>query len=153
MRGRLFQILVAAVLGYAYGITEAYLTARAVAFPEPRWWTPLFPSRIGAVVTWLAAIHTIAIVLLSLPFAYLIRRFYRAYATPVALVISLTVLVWTELPALRSTWSGLPYHARLLSSFDAVKVLGVLPLLTFLMAGLPSNKRLERPVMRCRYAP
>jgi hypothetical protein len=145
MRGRVFQILAAVVLGYVYGWAVTYLTARALVFSEPRWWSSLFPSRVGAVFTWLAAVDTIVMLLISLPFAYAIQRAYRAYAIPVALGIGLTILLWSELPALLSTWDRLPYQARLLSAFDAVKVLCVLPLLTWLTNWLPSNQRLERP--------
>jgi hypothetical protein len=84
------------------------------------------------------------VLVVSVPFAYLIQRLYGRYGPAVALAMTLTLFVVFALPALRYL-SDSPTRLKVVTIFDQIKLVGVLPVLVWVLGKLPSNHRFGRP--------
>jgi hypothetical protein len=94
-------ILIAAALAiacvYAYALTYAVGFVAAWAFP--RWWASVFGSSGTSVLAWSSFSHTAAIVLVSVPFAWLIGRFYGSLRIRVAAAVGAAIWVLFDIHA------------------------------------------------------
>jgi hypothetical protein len=146
MRRRLVLAAVGTVLFGLYLVTVLYGEMLVSMKALPDWWMRLFASQRTGVLVWWLLSKGAMLLLVSIPFALVIRRLYPLYAVPVAL--GLTVLVWAALALF-------PYLAGILrpDSFYvlawllgySLTLLGILPALVWLMTFLPSNNRWRGP--------
>lgn len=141
---RALLVIVALVALYLYSYFLVFVIGHFLAQPQPAWWGSMFSTRLHATLTWMVACHSAAVLLVSIPFAYLIHRTYGRYGPLVALGMTLTLFVLFALPA----WHYLgdaPTRQKVVTLFDQIKLIGVLPALVWVLNKLPSNQGLERP--------
>jgi hypothetical protein len=144
MRKRIVLGVVALCLMALYAELLILLIGFALALPFPSWWGQLFRSHLWAVISWVVLCHTAAILLVALPFAYIIARLYGSVAIPLALAITVVLYAIDPLPAVMSSFVSSTTRMKMITLFDALKLLGALPCLVWLFARLTSNNRFER---------
>jgi hypothetical protein len=141
---RALQVVIALVALYLYSYFLVFVIGYFLAQPNPAWWDSMFSTRAHAILAWMVLCHSAAVVIVSVPFAYLIHRAYGRYGPLVALGMTLTLFVFFALPA----WHYLgdaPTRQKVVTLFDQIKLIGVLPALVWVLSKLPSSQRLERP--------
>ena len=141
-------VLVVAFLGLGYVYASALLggTWYASQIPIPAAWIGVFSNRIIGVLAWMIAIQMLAVVVLSVPFAYLIGRIGAGYGPVIALAMTLAIFFvfsWSSFLTLFN--QPLPTSTRIVTAFDQTKFIWVLPLLVWLLRKLPSNNRWRGP--------
>jgi hypothetical protein len=138
-------ILAAVLLWYLYGIS----LVMGIGFPmgsiDPPWWERMFASRGDAALVWLSLHHTVAVVLVSLPFSCVLRLIYGRRGVAVAFAITCAVVLM-NVPGILETFAHGPMRYKVVSILDQLKLIGALPLLTWAVDKLPSNYRMERRV-------
>ena len=141
------RILLAAL---GFGLAGLYMwvvpvaTIYAEALPVPTLWGPLFLSHSSSILAWLVTIHTVTVLFASLPFALAIDFFYGRAGVWVALAITVVVYSLTTLPSAASYFGTSALRLKVITLFDAVKLIGILPALVWAINALPSNYRIER---------
>ena len=144
MTGKRLVLLIASVgVLYFYEQALAWGTGHALALSRPLDWGTLFPTHLSAVLTWMILIHTTAVLLISVPFALLIAEFGGPRAPVVALVMTLVLVAVTSLPAWITYSDLMPARTKVITAFDNIKLLAILPALVWLMGKLPSTARGE----------
>ena len=141
---RALLAVIALVALYLYSFFLVAGIGYALAQPHPGWWESMFSTRGHATLTWMVLCHSVAVLVVSVPFAYLIQRLYGRYGPAVALAMTLTLFVVFALPALRYL-SDSPTRLKVVTIFDQIKLVGVLPVLVWVLGKLASDQRLERP--------
>jgi len=144
MKKRIVLGVVALGLMGMYVELLVQLIGVALALPFLRWWVQLFPSHLWAVILWAMLCHTTAILLGALPFAYVIAPLYGRVAVLLALAVTVLLYAIDPLPFVLSSFAGLSMRMKVITLFDALKLLGVLPCLVWLFARPTSNNRIER---------
>jgi hypothetical protein len=132
----LFLALVAIGAGYFYALI--YVVGVAATLPIP-WWTIDSLPRRAAAVALLLIVYLIALALVALPAAWLLRRVFGTRSFYCALVVAAASWVWLMIPDIFYLLSGLDSTMRLLWVLYAVEVLTVLPLVTWRLSRPPSN--------------
>lgn len=133
-----------ALTGLAIGIAWVYLYAfimaigYAAALPISSRWVALFPTHRAAVLTWMVMWHTLAVLIVSAPFALFIQRVYGRRGVVVALLVTLSVF-GLQASYLGELFHGQPLRLQIVAAFDQVKLLAVLPLLVWIFSRLLSN--------------
>jgi len=146
MTGKRIVLLIACVgLLYAYQYALVWGVGHALALPPPSGWRASFPTRLSGSLTWLIVVHTLAVLIVSVPFALLIARFGGPQAPVIALGITGALFAVFSLPPLIEFFGILSSRVRVVSVFDQIKLILVLPLLVWLMRKLPSNNRWRGP--------
>jgi hypothetical protein len=141
VRRAIVLLAFAGALMSLYLIVFVYVVAFVAAQPTPMWWSGLFPSYRSGALTWLMLFHGVGVLLLSLPFAFVIDRVFRSYGVWVALALTTVIAFVAEVPdGLRSA----AYFAKWHWIVDMVELIGVLPVLVYILRRLTSNNRLER---------
>jgi hypothetical protein len=103
----------------------------------------MFSSLGTAVQVWMAIHHTIAVVLVSIPFACVLRMLYGRHALTVAFAISgATVLIHARVAF--ALFAHGPMRHQIVTIIDQLKLIGTLPFLTWAAGKLPSNSRIGR---------
>jgi len=143
---RIVLVALAVGLAWLYMWVVPVATIYAGALPVPSWWAPLFSSRGIGILTWLVTVHTCAVLLASLPFALAIDFLYGRMGVWVALALTVAVYSLTTLPSVVSFFGTSPLRLKAVTLFDAVKLIGFLPALVWVIDALPSNYRIERRV-------
>jgi hypothetical protein len=141
---RALLTVIALVALYLYSFFLGAGIGYALAQPHPGWWESMFSTRGYATLTWMVLCHSVAVLVVSVPFAYLIQRLYGRYGPAVALAMTLTLFVVFALPALRYL-SDSPTRLKVVTIFDQIKLVGVLPALVWVLGKLPPNYRFGRP--------
>ena len=144
MINRIVLIALAFGLAWLYIWVVPVATIYAAALSIPSWWGGLFASRSRGILAWLVTVHTFAVLVTSLPFALAIDFLYGRTGVRVALAISVVVYCLTTLPTVVSFFGSSPLRLKMVTLFDAVKLVGTLPALVWGIGALPSNFRIER---------
>ena len=144
MINRIVLVALGVGLAWLYIWLVAEATAHAAALSIPSWWGPLFPSRNSGILTWMVTVHTFAVLLASLPVALAIYSLYGRRGVWVALAISVVIFSLTTLPGVVGRFGTSPFRIKVVTLFDAIKLMGFLPLLVWGIGALPSNNRIER---------
>ena len=135
-------ILAALVLFELYEISLVYGIASPIGILDPPWWDTMFSSRGNAILVWLSFHHTLAVFLVSVPFACVLRLLYGRLGVAVALAMScLGVLLY-----MHSAFSGFahsPVRHQVVTILDQIKLVGTLPLVTWASGKLPSSFRMQ----------
>lgn len=145
MRTTLVVLVSCIALFWVYNPVLVWTIGHALALPQPSGWNGLFPSRLSGVLAWMQLAHTAAIVVASIPFAFLIAHFYGRRAAGLALLITLFTFALFSLPALVAYFATYSPRMRVITVFDNLKLVLVLPALVLLMRRLPSNNRSRGP--------
>jgi hypothetical protein len=141
MRATLVVLITGVALFWVYNTVLVWTIGHAMALPQPRHWAGLFANRLSGVLTWMILVHTAAIVVASSPFAFLIAHFYGRRAAGFALLITVVTFALFSLPSLLAYFRTFSTRMQLITVFDNLKLLLVLPALVLLMRKLPSNNR------------
>jgi hypothetical protein len=145
MLNRIVLVALGVGLAWLYMWVVSVATGYAGALPTPAWWDPLFTSRGSGVLTWLVTVHTFAVLLASLPFALAIYYLYGRPGVWVALALTVAVYSLIILPSAVTFFGSSPLRLKVVTVFDAMKLIGFLPALVWVIGALPSNYRIERP--------
>ena len=144
MRHRIVLDVVALSLAWLYFKILVVTIGVASAQALPPWWNQLFTTHMSAVITWIVVCHTTAVLIVALPFAYIIARLFRRVGVLLALGITIALYAIDPLPAVLAYFQTYSTHTRIITLFDAVKLVGILPGLVWVFSRLTSNNRLER---------
>jgi len=139
-------VLGALALGLAWLYAKALIITIgvAVAQPTPPWWSSIFTSHVISVIVWIVTCHTMAVLIVALPFSYVIARLYGRAGVLLALTLTVALYVFDPLPAVLAYFQTDSTRMKFITLFDAVKLLGILPGLVWVIGRLTSNNRLER---------
>jgi hypothetical protein len=141
MRSALVVLATSIALLWVYSNILVWAIGHAMALPQPSQWGGLFPTRLSATLSWMQLIHTAAILAISVPFAFLISHFYGRRGVWVALGITAVLFALFSLPSLVRFSATLSPRVQIITAFDNLKLLLVLPLLVLLMNRLTSSYR------------
>ena len=144
-RKRIVLLIACAGLLYAYQYALVLGVGHALALSIPAAWSASFPSRVSGTLTWIILVHTLAVLVVSVPFAVLIARFGGTHAPAIALAITAGLFAIFSLPPLIEFFGIMSPRTRVVTAFDQIKLILVLPLLVLLMRKLPSNNRWRGP--------
>jgi MFS family permease len=136
---------VAAALFILYMLAYVYLAAFVATFLPPTWWRSLSSDHRTGILSWFFVADFVGLVLISIPFAFVIDRVYGRTAVPVALGV--TALTWftVEASSLVQSLSGNAQYVRNFQIAESAELLTVLGLLVWIVQRLPSNNRMQRP--------
>jgi len=144
MMKRLTLTLLAVTLFWVYRTAFLYAVGHATAIHWPAWWLRLVPRDAHGVFLWTFLCHTVAVVLVTLPIAWVLARVYGRLSVYLGAAGALVLLI----PDVISTMKG----SQLMSTFavtvttvDFIKIAVALPLAAWLFLRLPSNSRLSGP--------
>jgi hypothetical protein len=140
-------VLLIAFIGllYIYNYAMVWGIGHAMALPIPAGWRSSFPTRLSGTLTWMILAHTLAVVAISVPFALVIARFGGRLAPVVALAMTLILFALFSLGPLIEYFGTLPTRTKVVTGFDQIKLVLVLPLMVWLIRKLPSNNRWRGP--------
>ena len=144
MRPRVVLTILTAGLAVLYAYVLIYVIGIAASLARPAWWDAVVPTHLLSVRTWALSCHTAAILLVSLPFALVLARLFPRRGVWVALAITVAIYGWLDLPGQLEYFGYVSAYMKAVSIIDAMKLVGILPVLVWLIRYLPSNKRLER---------
>ena len=145
MRRPIVLTAVAAGLVFLYLVAFVYMVAFVAIQPTPAWWQNAFGTHRSAQLAWLLSFHAAGVVLVSLPFAFVIARVYPRLGIAVACVV--TAVIWGTIDAslVIDAFTSAAFGARGFWIANSVELLGALPALVWLMQRLPSNNRWRGP--------
>jgi hypothetical protein len=141
MRRAVILLAAALFLIWFYSYLLLYAVEFSAGQPVPVNWSYLFLTPRAALLSWLYLRHTIAVLLASVPFAFVIARLYPRRWLVVALAATAPLYLTTTLPTVVQTFNTTPLRLQIAEIVDAVKLVGMLPLLTWGLRNLPSNMR------------
>jgi hypothetical protein len=144
MRHRIVLAAVALGLAWLYVKVLIITIGVAVALAPPPGWGSLFTTHVSSVITWLVICHTVAIFLVALPFSYVIARLYGRVGILLALTLTVALYAVDPLPGVLTYFQSFSTRTKMITLFDALKLLGILPGLVWVFGRLTSNHRFER---------
>ena len=142
---RIVLVIACAGLLFAYQFALAWGTGHALALSIPSAWSASFPSRLSGTLTWMILVHTLEVLIVSVPSALLITRFGGPHAVAAALAITIGMFAVFSLPPLIEFFGTMAPRTRVVSVLDQIKLILMLPLLVLLMRKLPSNNSWRGP--------
>jgi hypothetical protein len=144
MRRGIISGIAALGLLYFYLVALVYAVGARVAWPTPRWWLDTFSAHRGAILSWLFISHLTAVLIVSLPFAWIIARFYGRFS--IALSIAFGLVIWGifDAPLILDAFRSYGLFSKGFWLVNTVEFVGTLPALVHLLRRLPSNQRFER---------
>jgi hypothetical protein len=134
----------AAALFWVYRIAFLYSIGYATAIHFPAWWLRLIPRNVHGIFAWSFLCHSVAVLLVTLPVAWILARFYGRLGVYLGAAAALALVIPDILSTVR--------YSHLMSAFgltvataDLIKVAVALPLSVWLLLKLPSNIRWSGP--------
>jgi hypothetical protein len=144
MLKRLALTLMAGALFWVYRTAFLYSIGYATAIHFPAWWFRLVPQNVHGVFAWSFLCHTVAVILVTLPIAWILARVYGRLGVYLGAAGALALVV----PDILST----ARYSHLISAFgmtvvvvDLIKIAVGLPLAVWLLLKMPSNLRWSGP--------
>jgi hypothetical protein len=136
-------VLWAAALGVAWLYVEAlvFVIGIAMAKAPPAWWGHVFAAPVIAVITWTVLCHTTAILIVAFPFAYVIARIYGRVGIVLAMAVTVVLYAMDPLPAVIAYFNSYGARMKIITLFDALKLLGTLPVLVWLFNRMTSKTK------------
>jgi hypothetical protein len=144
---RIVSGILAIGLVYFYVLALVNGIGFAAARREPAFWAAIFPTRHSGALSWILVSHFAAVLLVSLPFAWIVVRLYGRYSLLVSLAIALLIWGVFEAPLVLYAYEGSGV-LRALWLADTVQFIGLLPVLSALFRRLSPTNRFERPVAK-----
>ena len=135
MRHPVVLALAAVATAYVYLGALGYAMFFAASLPLP----VAFSSSGTAVLSWSSFSHSIAVLLASVPFAWLLRGLYGKFSIHVAFAMGVVIWLLLDIPFVIDAY----YFPRLWSPWfaDTLVYVLALPTLVWLLGRLPSNNR------------
>ncbi len=137
--------LAALIVLYLYSFCLVVAFGYALSRAPPAFWGALFASGGAAALSWMVVCHTLALLAVSLPFAYLLHRLYGRLAPAVAFTMTLVLFLGFALPALWVSFADSPPRFKLVTTFDQVKLLGALPFMAWAFGRLARRGAAAHP--------
>jgi hypothetical protein len=122
MRRRFGLAILAMGILWAYLDALVFVIGYAMAPSVPAAWGSAFASHLSAVRAWAILCHTAAVLLVALPFAFLINRLYGRYGVLMAFTLTIVGYVMTDLPVLFTYFDILSPYMKAIAITDAVKL-------------------------------
>jgi hypothetical protein len=135
--------VIALAIAWAYGYLLVAAVGYAASLAAPSHWLILFPARHSGVLTWMVIWHTLAVLIISVPFGLLIQQIYGRRGLALALFTSLAMFA-LEMPYLGHLFQGQPLRLQMVAAFDQLKLIAVLPLAVWVFSKLAASNHLER---------
>jgi hypothetical protein len=132
---------VAAGLVVLYLFAFLYMVAFVAIQPTPVWWRSAFGTHRSAELSWLFSFHAAGVVLVSVPFAFVIAHVYRRLGVAVACVVTLVVWGTVDASSMTDAFKSTAFGARGFWIANSLELLGSLPAFVWLVQHLPSNNR------------
>ena len=117
----------------------------AAALLVPIWAAGILPRTAASLVPLMLFDNAVAVVVASVPFAWLIARVFGRSRLYVAVSVAVVAWTWIELPFASSLGAGRGSFPRVAWATDSIETLVALPALVWILYRLSSNYRLERP--------
>jgi hypothetical protein len=136
--------IVAIALAYLYILALVYGIGVNAAQRVPAWWSEFFSTRPSSVRSWVFISHAVVVLLVSMPFAWVVVRAYGRFSVRVSAAIAIIIWGLFEAPLMRDAFGSDGAFPRALWLADTIQFIGSLPLLVLLFRRLPSNNRFER---------
>jgi hypothetical protein len=132
-------VLGAVALGLAWLYVKVLIITIGVAvtLAVPPGWGSLFTTHVSSVITWLVICHTAAILIVALPFSYVIARMYGRVGILLALTLTVALYAVDPLPGVLAYFQTFSTRTKIITLFDAAKLLGILPGLVWGLGGGP----------------
>ena len=99
MRHRIVLGAVALGLAWLYVKVLTITIGVAVALAAPAGWGSLFTTHLSSVIAWVIICHTAAILIVAVPFSYVIARLYGRVGILLALTLTVALYAFDPLPA------------------------------------------------------
>jgi hypothetical protein len=135
--------LAAGVLAAVYYYLLVYLVGWTSAHERPGWWLGVFPTRHSAVIAWLVALHTAAVLLAALPVALVTVIIARREAVLLGLTVAVLATVVAVAPSLSSTIWPLIWNSHpIFFITDQIKLIVAVPAVAWVLRAASSDNRL-----------
>jgi len=137
-RNRLQGALILLVGAALYTVLLPQAISLGTALHAPVFLSSLVGDEHVRFWVWYELLHTLVVVLVSLPFAWVLSRLYRRRLLPAALLVVTPSLIWMVLDylSLREELPDAPATMNAIYAFDAAEIVFILPLL----AALPGRR-------------
>ena len=140
MRRGIVLGIVAVGLAYLYVAALVFGVGVNAAQRVPAWWLEAFPTRPSAVHFWIVISHVLVVLLVSLPFAWIIARAYgRRFSLLLAVAIALMIWGLFEAPQMFDAFGSGGAYPRGIWWSDTAEFIGSLPLLVLLLRRRPRD--------------
>ena len=149
MRRVIILGIVAIGLAYLYTLALVYGIGVNAAQGVPAWWSEFFSTRHSSVRSWVLISHAVVVLLVSMPFAWVIVRAYGRFSVWVSVAIAITIWSLFEAPLMLDAFRSDGVFPRAFWFTDTIQFIGSLPVLVLLFRRLPFNNRLERSREYC----
>jgi hypothetical protein len=141
MRRGIFLGIVVIGLAYLYVLALVYGIGVVAAQSVLSWWPAPFSTRRSAALSWILFSHFVVVLLVTVPFAWIIARAYGRFSLAVSFAISLVIWSLFEAPLMLDAFRSAGIFSKGIWFADTIKFVGSLPLLVLLFRRLPSNNR------------
>jgi hypothetical protein len=136
----------AALLTWLYLVAYVYVNAFVSSYPMPMWLLHAFATDRTAALTWYVLSHAATMLLISIPFAFILNWLYPRFG--VALAAGVTLVVWITIEPLSFLLHAFEVAAPYIRGvyvIDHLIFLLALPGVVWLLRHLPSNNRWSGP--------
>jgi len=144
VRRVIILVIVAIGLVYLHVVALVYGIGLIAAQRVPDWWAGVFSTRRSADLSWVLSSHFAVVLLVSLPFAWIVVRAYGRFSVTVSIAFGLMIWGLFEAPLMLDAFRTSGVFPRALWFADTIQFIGSLPILVLLLRRLPSNSRFER---------
>ncbi len=119
----LYTVLLPQVIGLGTALHAPAFLSSLIGDEHARFWL------------WYELLHTLVVVLVSLPFAWVLSRLYARRLLPVAMLVAAPSVIWMGLDyfSLREELLDVPALLNTFYAIDTAKVALAVPLLSFLL--------------------
>ena len=144
MRHRLLLVLAALALGFAYLIASTYFAGVAAALAFPTWRLLPFSKPAASILIWMAFLDVVAVVLISLPFAWIFGRLYGRLGVLLAFVTTTVFCALITIPSAFEHFAAERPRLQAIWLFEGAVRLLALPAAVWIFQIWSSNHPLER---------
>ncbi len=144
MGKRLMWVAAAIAVWWLYRWCLISAAGYVAAIPFPSSWLHFVPRHTHGIMLWADWWHTVAVVVVSLPFAWVIAQYAGRYAIYIACGVTVVTLAG-EVASIAQYVSTMSSGILAVTILDFVKILLVLPLFVWLLRRSPSNFRWSGP--------
>lgn len=125
-------LLVGAAL---YTVLLPQAIGMSAALNEPGFLASLVGDKLARFWVWYQLLHTLVVVLVSLPFAWILSRLYSRRLLPAALLVVAPTVIWMVLDylSLREQIPDAPAALNTFYAIDTAKIIIAVPLLSGLL--------------------
>lgn len=142
---RVFILSIVAIgLAYLYILALVYGIGVNAAQGVPAWWSEFFSVRHSAIRSWILISHVVVVLLVSMPFAWVMVRAYGRFSVWVSLSIAIVIWVLFEAPPMLDAFRSDGGFPLALWFADSIQFLASLPVLVLFFRRHLSNNHFKR---------